>query len=306
MILLWGDPAERPLASVLTELRRLGQAVIVLSDEELQQAELGSGREGVLGGELRIGASRIDLAQITAAYLRPSEVSVATPTPARVVEELLTWADISPARVINRPFPSNANNSKPYQSELIRAAGFYTPDTLISTDPEAIRDFRLLHKDVIYKSISGIRSIVSRLGPEQEAYLDDVTHCPTMFQKYVEGCDYRAHVVGGELYTCRVECSADDYRYPQSQQQRPRLESVELDSDLSLRILGMVQAMGLWVAGVGVRLTPEWRWYCFEVNPSPAFSYFAQATGQPIARAIARLLAAGAGRSARDDRPAPR
>ena len=31
--------------------------------------------------------------------------------------------------------------------------------------------------------------------------------------------------------------------------------------------------------------------YCFEVNPSPAFSYDEAHTGQPIAQAIARYLA---------------
>jgi hypothetical protein len=30
--------------------------------------------------------------------------------------------------------------------------------------------------------------------------------------------------------------------------------------------------------------------YCFEVNPSPAYSYFQAHTHQPIAAAVARLL----------------
>jgi hypothetical protein len=39
-------------------------------------------------------------------------------------------------------------------------------------------------------------------------------------------------------------------------------------------------------------VTPEGEWFCFEVNPSPAFLYYQQATGQPIATAVAGLLAA--------------
>ncbi|HVG09512.1 MAG TPA: RimK domain-containing protein ATP-grasp [Thermoanaerobaculia bacterium] len=292
MILLWGDPTERPMASVLLELRRLGAPVVVLSDEEMERADLGLGRGGVLDGELRLGGPPVELARITAAYLRPAESIVGTPAAARVVEGLLTWANTSPARVVNRPSSSAANNSKPYQSALIRDAGFRTPETLLSTDPAAIREFWRRHGEVIYKSISGIRSIVSRLGPEQEAYLEDVTHCPTMFQRYVEGCDHRVHVVGEEIHACRVESPADDYRYPKAAEQRPRLEDVRLDPELSSRLLAMVRAMDLLVAGVDLRLAPDGSWYCFEVNPSPAFSYFSQATGQPIARSIARLLAA--------------
>ena len=52
-------------------------------------------------------------------------------------------------------------------------------------------------------------------------------------------------------------------------------------------------ALQLPVAGIDLRRTPEGEWYCFEVNPSPAFSYYEDATGQPISAAVARLLAAG-------------
>jgi glutathione synthase/RimK-type ligase-like ATP-grasp enzyme len=51
--------------------------------------------------------------------------------------------------------------------------------------------------------------------------------------------------------------------------------------------------MRLPVAGIDLRRTPEGEWYCFEVNPSPAFTYYESRTGQPIGRAIAKLLAAG-------------
>ena len=49
--------------------------------------------------------------------------------------------------------------------------------------------------------------------------------------------------------------------------------------------------MELSVAGIDLRKTPEGEWVCFEVNTSPAFTYYEEATHQPIARAIARLLA---------------
>ncbi len=46
------------------------------------------------------------------------------------------------------------------------------------------------------------------------------------------------------------------------------------------------------MAGIDLRLDPEGRWYCFEVNPSPGYSFFQEHTGQRIDRAIARLLLA--------------
>jgi len=53
----------------------------------------------------------------------------------------------------------------------------------------------------------------------------------------------------------------------------------------------MAGVMGLPVAGIDLRCTPDGIWYCFEVNPSPGFTYFQDETNQPIAEAIARLLA---------------
>jgi glutathione synthase/RimK-type ligase-like ATP-grasp enzyme len=294
VILLWGDLADRPFASVVLELSRLGAAFVTLTPRELEDAEVRLSVGGGLDGELRVGGRAYPLAGFAAAYLRPIEpesVAPGTRLPtARLVAALLAWADVAPVRVVNRPSAMAANDSKPFQARQIRAAGFATPATLITTSPEAVREFRR-RGPLIYKSISGVRSIVSRLGPEQEAYLGDVTHCPTMFQEYVPGVDHRVHVVGDELFSCRVVSSADDYRYPRAGDERTRIEAVELDTTVAARIRGMVRAMDMSLAGVDLRRTPEGRWYCFEVNPSPAFSYFAQATGQPIAYAIARLLA---------------
>ena len=45
------------------------------------------------------------------------------------------------------------------------------------------------------------------------------------------------------------------------------------------------------LAGIDLRRTPDGRYVCFEVNPSPAFSFYERRTGLPIAHAIARHLA---------------
>jgi glutathione synthase/RimK-type ligase-like ATP-grasp enzyme len=52
----------------------------------------------------------------------------------------------------------------------------------------------------------------------------------------------------------------------------------------------MAAAMGLALAGIDLRRTDKGEWFCFEVNPSPAFTYYEEATGQPITDAVARLL----------------
>ena len=53
----------------------------------------------------------------------------------------------------------------------------------------------------------------------------------------------------------------------------------------------LAASLGLLLAGIALRLTAQGEWYCFEVNPSPAFTYYASSTNQPIAQAVARMLA---------------
>jgi glutathione synthase/RimK-type ligase-like ATP-grasp enzyme len=54
--------------------------------------------------------------------------------------------------------------------------------------------------------------------------------------------------------------------------------------------VSLAAALDLPFAGIDLRLSPSREATCFEVNPSPAFSWFESATGQPIAAAVARYL----------------
>ena len=56
----------------------------------------------------------------------------------------------------------------------------------------------------------------------------------------------------------------------------------------------LAAAIGLAIAGLDLRRGGDGEWYCFKVNPSPGFTYYQEATGQPFDQAIASHLAAGA------------
>jgi glutathione synthase/RimK-type ligase-like ATP-grasp enzyme len=155
-----------------------------------------------------------------------------------------------------------------------------------------VLEFWHAHNQVIYKSISGIRSIVSRLTDTHRERLHWVNSCPTQFQEFVEGVDYRVHVVGKNVFPCRIVSKADDYRYAPRQGEPVDIESCTLPIDLCKRCIELTEDLGLVISGIDLRKTPTGRWYCFEVNPSPGFTYYEEATGQPIAEAIAKLLAA--------------
>jgi hypothetical protein len=195
------------------------------------------------------------------------------------------------ALVVNRFQATASNNSKPYQLQKIRAAGFDVPETLLTTDPGAVQAFWERHGEVIYKSISGTRSRVARLRPEQRERLANVAFCPTQFQRYIPGTDVRVHVVGAEIFASEIVSEVDDYRYPG--RHAVDIQARRLPREVEERCRLLARALRLPVAGIDLRRTPEADWYCFEVNPSPAFTFYERMTGQPIARAVANLLATG-------------
>jgi hypothetical protein len=302
MILLWGLPGDTPMAQVRTAVEQLGHPGIFFDQRDLRGAELdlalGSDRQGTL----LLGRQAIELDSITAVYMRlygmqqlPGlrELDQHHPLLAHalgIMEALLAWIELTPILVVNRPSAMESNSSKPYQLRLIQQHGFEVPDTLVTTDALAIQEFWDRHGTVIYKSISGVRSIVTRLTPQHADRLAHVRWCPTQFQEYIPGIDYRVHVVGDELFAAEIISSADDYRYARhfgaTAEIRPHTPSTEIAD----RCRSLASGLGLPVAGIDLRQRPDGRWYCFEVNPSPAFSYYQNATGQAIDVAIARLL----------------
>jgi hypothetical protein len=305
MILLWGLRTDDTLMVVHDALLRLGVNVLLLDQRQIAatHADLTISPDPfTLTGTLRTGDHSYDLRHIRSVYLRPQYQfdlpSVVRAGPgshlwqhaATVQNTLMTWAELTPALVANRPSSMAPNYVKPWQSAWIASLGFLIPDTLITTDASAALDFWRLHTDVIYKSISGARSIVSRLRPEHEARLENLATCPTQFQQYIPGIEHRVHVVRDQVFAHRILCDADDYRYADDR----AFEICELPPAIADRCRTMAASMNLLVSGIDLRCTPTGDWYCFEVNPAPGFTLFETSDNPRIAEAIATLLAEAA------------
>ena len=313
MILLAGIPEESPLALVADALAASGADHRVLDQRRVAAANLtveiaDAAGGGAIGGTLTLDGEAIPLNAIAAMYLRlmddqflPGMAALPPHSAARAHcrrfhELLLRLADIVPGRVLNRPTDSGSNHSKPFQAQAIRAAGFDIPETLITNDSRAAREFieRAWSEGggVIYKSVSGVRSIVRRVEQQDLARLDRIRWCPTQFQRHVAGTDIRVHVVGDSALAATIVSDATDYRYAaRDTGVEPEIVACELDPDVRARCIGLAERLNLPLAGIDLRRTPEGRHVCFEVNPSPAFSFYERRAGLPIADRIARYLA---------------
>jgi glutathione synthase/RimK-type ligase-like ATP-grasp enzyme len=162
---------------------------------------------------------------------------------------------------------------------------------LITNDPEAVLAFQREHGALIYKSMSGVRSIVAALNDNDIARLDHIRWCPVQFQALVPGTDVRVHVVGDEAFATEIVSDTLDYRYARRTGGSAELCVMRLTAELEEKCVRLTAGLGLAFAGIDLKITPGGEVFCFEVNPSPAFSFYEANTGQPIAAAVARYLA---------------
>lgn len=242
----------------------------------------------------------LDLADVTGVYVRflgpdgrlepEGDPEVAAALRLEADAGLMALLEDLPCPVVNRVGGGLSNNSKPYQSLLIRRAGLAVPTTLVTSDPEAVRDFRSEHPDLIYKSASGIRSIVRRLGPEQLHRLAFLRDGPAQFQAFVPGRNVRVHTVGDAVFATLIETEAVDYRYATREGLDVAMRPVRLPPDVRDACLRVARDLDLVFAGVDLKQTPDGDYVCFEVNPCPGFTYYERHTGQEISTALADLL----------------
>lgn len=305
MIALCGIPTETPLEMVREQLARLSVPHVVFNQRKFSEwdieLEICNGRvAGSLEGEGR--AWRLE--DFRGVFLRLMddrhlpEVQREPPGSSKrqycrgLHDTLMRWCEVTPARVVNRIAPMGSNSSKSYQAQLILQQGFAVPETLITNDPDAVREFLREHGRLIYKSISGVRSIVKTLDDADLDRLQQIRWCPTQFQAYVEGADVRVHVVDKDVFATRIDTTATDYRYAHQQGNSPAtLQAIDLADEAVNACVRLARGLGLVFAGIDLRIGPDNRVTCFEVNPCPAFSYYEGQTGQPIAEAVARYLA---------------
>ncbi len=297
MILVYGLGDDPPIARLVRALQEADADFQLLDIAALDQAAVHTsvGPAGV-SGELELNGSLLPFSGIRAVYARPLPPPSAEgggPASAHAQDlhqQVVDWLDVASALVVSRPAAMLANGSKPLQAQLIGEAGFLVPATLVTSEAEEVRAFRRQHGRVVFKSISGVRSIVTELDDTWLSRTHRLAQLPTQFQAHVPGVDIRVHVVGGQTFAAQIASDATDYRYAHRSGKAAEVLATVLPADVAARCVAMSQAMDLPLSGIDLRLRPDGEYVCFEVNPMPAYSYFEAESGLPIAAALAQLL----------------
>ena len=209
MILLCGIPSEPPLRSAIEAAEDAQIPHVVLNQRESQYTEVAFDiSQGQVTGTLSVRETDWPLEEFTGVYVRLMDwqsLPEVRPMPRRLSNPDVTerirflheflgyWLELTSGRICNRNSASVSNISKPFQSQYILRSGLKIPATLVTNDPQEVLSFLAIHKRVVYKSVSSVRSIVKELQAEELKDLVRVRVLPTQFQAFVPGTNIRVH-----------------------------------------------------------------------------------------------------------------
>nr|BFD86510.1 ATP-grasp ribosomal peptide maturase [Streptomyces sp. Xyl84] len=204
------------------------------------------------------------------------------------------------ARWMNDPDAARRARVKPWQLRLAQHCGLPVPATLITTFPQAARDFAARHPDLVVKPVSGAhpqeppRAVpTSRVAPEAD--FGAVAYGPTLLQRRVaKRADIRLTAVGDTLLAARKETPADadpdevDVRF--SSAATPWLPA-EVPPRVAAAVRRYLREARLAYGAFDLAEDADGLWWFLECNQSGQFGFVEVETGQPIARTIAEWLA---------------
>jgi glutathione synthase/RimK-type ligase-like ATP-grasp enzyme len=216
----------------------------------------------------------------------------------RALDALMTTVN---ALWVNHPHCHTRANSKPAQLYAACKVGLEVPPTVITNDPEEVREFAARSAgDLVYKAHSQSlnlepgKALYTGLLTEKELKkLDLIRVSPGIFQKYVtKSYEVRTTVVGSQIFSGRIDSQASaetkvDWRHkPFEIEEKP----VILPSDVEAKIRALMQSFGLVYGAFDFIVTPEGRHVFLEVNPAGQYLWVEATTKLPITAAIAEML----------------
>ncbi len=299
MILICGIPTETPVALLIQQLEERKLPYLLFNQRNFASTNIFYEIiNGKIQGYIELNDVTVELHNITGVYNRLinftniPEYEEATQEAvrhhcAKLHDTINQWLEITDARVVNKNSSMVSNMSKPFQTQLIAAFDLDIPETIITNQPKDVVEFLRKKKRVIYKSASGVRSIVQELTDEDIPELQKICWCPTQFQEYVEGNNIRVHVLGNQVFSTLINSDATDYRYDSGTEYIP----IDLPDNVNQSCIALTKSLGMCFSGVDLKYDKtKNRYICFEVNPSPAYSHYEKHSGQKISQALAYYL----------------
>ncbi|MEU9413263.1 ATP-grasp ribosomal peptide maturase [Streptomyces sp. NPDC048281] len=298
---------------VVLRLHEAGVPVVRLDPADLTSGVALSGEyvQGVSRGHLSVNGRLVSMNGLRSIWVRRPGTAAAravqpsdwlTEESAQALYGMLRGTE---ARWMNHPDAARRARHKPWQLRLAQRSGLAVPATLITTFPQAAREFAERFPDLVVKPVSGAhpqeppRAVpTSRVAPDAD--FAAVAFGPTLLQRRVaKRADIRLTVVGERLLAARKPVSPDahpddvDVRFAPSGS--PWREA-EVPPRVAEAVHTYMKDAELAYGAFDFAEDADGIWWFLECNQSGQFGFVEMDTGQPIAEAIAGWLANGTDR----------
>jgi glutathione synthase/RimK-type ligase-like ATP-grasp enzyme len=197
--------------------------------------------------------------------------------------------------IVNSIASQTSASRKPLQLATAKSLGIPIPRTLISNNPDEVRQFwYALDRNCIYKSFTppDWKMAETRMLYEEDfANIQQLRHAPIIVQEKIDkGRDVRVSIFGesvfaAEVTTHRVEAELD-WRLDLT----ATWHEHALPTALSGQLVKLLRSLGLDYGCIDLRQRPDGEYIFFEVNPAGQFLFVEVDTGLPLSNAMATLL----------------
>ncbi|MFB4426895.1 ATP-grasp ribosomal peptide maturase [Streptomyces sp. QL37] len=199
---------------------------------------------------------------------------------------------------VNHPHRIGDAEFKPSGLAAAVDAGFTVPPTLITSNPDAARDFIGRHGPVLYKplsappdSLDGSSRTVNVADVTADEIDDAVNTTAHLFQHRVDKiADVRVTVIGSRVFCVRIDSGLLDWR---TDYDRLSYSVVEPPPGIREALHAYLSQFWLAFGAFDFAIDRYGAWWFLECNPSGQWAWLQEETGLPMVAAMADLLEKG-------------
>lgn len=222
------------------------------------------------------------------------------------------FSHVPKERWMNHPSANAAASSKLGQLTTASQLGFCIPETLVTQEPAAGRNFLEIHSGAVIvkplgtgyveRDVAQDDSIIftNEVESSHAANLEALVACPTLFQCRVpKAFDVRITCVDEDLMAVRL-LALDGNGKQRCDVRRNNMEdveysAVELPDSVATAVRKLLQHYSLRFAAIDMAVTASGEWVFFEVNPNGQWAWLDLAGGQNHAEAFLNSFATRSG-----------
>ena len=237
-------------------------------------------RDGSFSGSL----GGCDLAKVTGVWhRRPSQIAAGNPDDAAELRAGVGGI-LAALPYLNHPADMALAGFKAYQLMLAGRCGLSVPETMITTESPAAAGFAgRLGDAVVVKPMSAqAAALVSEWDRTGWARAMHLTQARIDTTRHV-----RLTVVDGTMFAVRIESRHLDWRRDSGQCAYDRTDT---PAEVAVPLRRLLALLRLRFAAVDFAVDADGRWWFLEVNPNGQWLWIEEATGLPIAAAVAAAL----------------